>query len=314
MSIASDKIERLKSMGLQINNPDKAERYFDHLGNYGFDIYSEAFQKFEDGVSFENIISLYQADRKLRSLVFDAMCPIEDAILAAVIEYDGYQNIIKKGKRPSIGQLANRLDKLSKEKNDEKNERAKDIANAVGFPSSTILTKWLYSMREIRNICAHHNSLWNHTFPDNIELMLSFKEIFNNNHNKFYAQALIINRFMVQFPDESNWIDKLKEIIDSWPRPIATMGFPKDWWYKIDNKWRLFVVRFDERCKKCSVIIKSTLGRHRFPDDDNKKMLLRDIECPKCHAIIRECEGIREEIDNNDTKLLDTTPLLFLPL
>lgn len=77
---SQDAIRKLTSQGLIINNPVDAQQQIDLLGYHRLRIYflsrrnlNIAGKPFRAGVTFEQIISLYNADRQLRSIVFDAI-------------------------------------------------------------------------------------------------------------------------------------------------------------------------------------------------------------------------------------------------
>lgn len=78
-------IELLKSRKLIINDEDLALNYLSHVGHFRLAGYSLIFQEdkerhlFRLGTKFEDIIEVYEFDRKLRVLLFDALERIEVA-------------------------------------------------------------------------------------------------------------------------------------------------------------------------------------------------------------------------------------------
>lgn len=79
----SQQIDILRSRGMIINNPDRAEFYLKHLNYYRLAGYWLPFEENHDvhrlqkGVRFESVLGLYQFDRELRLLLLDAIERIE---------------------------------------------------------------------------------------------------------------------------------------------------------------------------------------------------------------------------------------------
>lgn len=79
-----DQIKLLKTRGLEINNETKALSYLQEISYYRLSAYflpyMTARDKFEDNITFDQIIKTYSFDRELRLLVFDCIERIEVAI------------------------------------------------------------------------------------------------------------------------------------------------------------------------------------------------------------------------------------------
>jgi abortive infection bacteriophage resistance protein len=85
----TQQIALLKSRGLVIADEAKAERYLNEISYYRLSAYALPFQnakdKFDEGTTFQDVLSLYLFDRELRLLVLDAIERIEIAIRAQMI-------------------------------------------------------------------------------------------------------------------------------------------------------------------------------------------------------------------------------------
>ncbi len=89
----ADQIARLQNRGLIIDNIPDAEHYLKNISFYRLRAYSYPFQDNKDpkhpfivaGVTFEQIIELYNFDRKLRLLIYDAIEKIEIAFRTQII-------------------------------------------------------------------------------------------------------------------------------------------------------------------------------------------------------------------------------------
>lgn len=88
---APELLIRLSLRGLHIRNFQKAKKYLNTIGYYRLSAYFSPFQVshdiFSPGVSFDNILSLYIFDRKLRLLFLDPIQRIEIAVRAFMSNY-----------------------------------------------------------------------------------------------------------------------------------------------------------------------------------------------------------------------------------
>lgn len=84
-----DQIAHLASKHLSIPDPERAGRYLTNIGYYRLKAYAIPFYTpgtkiFRDEVGFDDILSLYIFDRKLRVLLLDALDRIEIAVRSVV--------------------------------------------------------------------------------------------------------------------------------------------------------------------------------------------------------------------------------------
>ena len=96
---APDMVKLLQSKGLVISDEPKAQRYLNTIGYYRLSAYFIPFysQKdtFQSNVSFDDVLSLYIFDRKLRLLTLDPVQRIEVAVRTAIsnhmsLKYDPF--------------------------------------------------------------------------------------------------------------------------------------------------------------------------------------------------------------------------------
>lgn len=85
----AEQVHRLEQRGLLIDDKKLAEQYLHNISYYRLRAYTYPFQNNEEGcehiflrddISFEDIIDLYCFDRRLRSLLFNAIEKIEVAL------------------------------------------------------------------------------------------------------------------------------------------------------------------------------------------------------------------------------------------
>lgn len=79
----------MQTRGLQVNNEERARRYLSQISYYRLSAYFLPYQKEKDkfncGVTFDNILDTYTFDRELRLLVFDCIERIEIAIRTQMV-------------------------------------------------------------------------------------------------------------------------------------------------------------------------------------------------------------------------------------
>lgn len=107
-------------------------------------------------------------------------------------------------------------------------EDQKAISKEFGL-HYTILISWLHALTYLRNMCAHHERLWNRVFTIKPKKAKKFAEHFRDN-TRFYAQAAVINVFLRVIADGSSWQKRLKELLEEYPEiDTKKMGFPEGW-------------------------------------------------------------------------------------
>lgn len=200
---ASELIEFLEAKGLSIPDHSYATHYLSYVGYYRLKIYMKPFQNpdknFQVDATFEQIVEVYEFDRKLRLLCLDAIERIEVSLRAHLINvmslhggphfyYDtnffrnitASENVIELGEEgnhlsisyykkhydppalPPIWCLteASTFGQLSRCYADLLLKHRKEIAKGFGF-SEPLCVSWIRSLVGLRNICAHHGRLWN---------------------------------------------------------------------------------------------------------------------------------------------------------
>lgn len=272
-----EQIELIKSRGLIINNEERLRKYLINISYYHLSAYFKSFQendKFKDGTTFENVINLYQFDKKLRLLLLDVLERIEKSFKCSVIYnpaikhdnshwyldsnlyysqevFDSFieplLNNIKTSKEVSIRHYYSKYAepeyppswvalevltfgecvKLCRQlKRSEQNSFSRQFDIDKKF-----LINWMHSLSVIRNICAHHSRLWN----KNIVLSLKvnhkiYKEFFNSEAPiRLYNYLVVIQIMMCKINPTSDWMEKLKNIINKHQVYLPSMGFPENW-------------------------------------------------------------------------------------
>ena len=212
----AEQIARLKQRGLIFDDESEATSYLFNISYYRLRAYTYPFQ--ENGedcdhnftrkdIHFEDIIALYCFDRRLRSLIFNAIEKIEVAVRTKVVQvyaestgnshwYDdeslyrfGYDDLME-----HIEADVNRSNEdfikhyppmppswmalevvsfttLSRLFQSLKlDNRKEDITEQFGLKKVAILENWLHAISNLRNCCAHHSRVWNRRFMVSVTL------------------------------------------------------------------------------------------------------------------------------------------------
>ncbi len=99
----NQQIDKLRERGCVIENEAYAEETLTYINYFRLSNYFEPFcvskDRYEEGTTFENIMRVYEFDRKLRSILLAALEEVEIALRAAISNYHalkygalGYQN------------------------------------------------------------------------------------------------------------------------------------------------------------------------------------------------------------------------------
>lgn len=105
------------------------------------------------------------------------------------------------------------------------------IAAAYGLDDK-VLESWLRHLTHVRNICAHHNRLWNREFTITPSLPQSKpKQLVTQfvDSRKLYNTLVILLHFMDVISPRHHWRKRLITLMDDHAIPVTDMGFPKDW-------------------------------------------------------------------------------------
>ncbi len=111
-----------------------------------------------------------------------------------------------------------------------KGDLQKPIASAFNMHWS-VLESHLHSLTYIRNLCAHHDVVWNRILTIRPKIMKSNREKWPpHSHNKIFVICGIIRHFLTIIADGSQWPQRLEALIEEHPNvDPRDMGFPADW-------------------------------------------------------------------------------------
>jgi len=274
-----EQINLLKSRGLIVNDEEKAKFFLKHIGYYHLSIYAKAYQnseeQFKNETTFEDIINLYNFDKKLRILILDILERIEmsfKCVLSHEItktRSDNYWYTIDKNNYKDKDKIEDILNELrtSKEIYIEhfyktypksnyppawiffesltfgkciifaRNLDEKERQIIAGFYKlSKASINMLFQLSLLRNACAHHVRVWNRDFTMQVAIYPKYTNAFNGSRkNSLYAYLVVLQIFLIKISPESGWLEKLKDLISEYDIDINKMGFCTDWYNKLKS-------------------------------------------------------------------------------
>jgi abortive infection bacteriophage resistance protein len=104
----------------------------------------------------------------------------------------------------------------------------KAIAEAFGFPPQRLVS-WFHGLTHLRNLCAHHERIWNRVFRVSPSVPKEEKD-YVPEPKKFYVQALVIQSLLFRISEETHWGARLADLMAEHPGiSPGEMGFPLQW-------------------------------------------------------------------------------------
>jgi len=103
------------------------------------------------------------------------------------------------------------------------------VAECFGYDEK-VLASWFRSLNLLRNMCAHHNRLWN--APMNVDQPMAARRLLPelSRTDLFYARAVVLGELMRVIDPLSDWRRRLRSLVDRYPGiPLGVMGFPAGW-------------------------------------------------------------------------------------
>lgn len=269
----ADLLAHLKARGLHVASDQEATEALERISYYRLLIYCRALQDkdtkcFMAGTTFNDVLDLYNFDRRLRLLCLDAIERIEVALRAAINDSicvavgahfyldranfnssEGYRDFMQRAMRPRYLGVQHYQEKyvepglppfwvvaegitfgdLSRLYSWLISTHQKTIAKYFNGYDNERLGSWFKALNYLRNVCAHHNRLWNfYMLVDRPQESKALPDLVNN--HKFYARAVLLVALLAKVEPGNGWRDRLIKLIDEYPRiPTDQMGFPEKW-------------------------------------------------------------------------------------
>lgn len=115
-----------------------------------------------------------------------------------------------------------------------------DIARKYNIPDQSLLTSWMRTLNQVRNICAHHCRIWNRPITAQPK-MPRLKQIPELDHlytdklgrSRLYVAAALIQFFLKTINPTSSWGERLKTHFQTFPTGpginAGQTGFHPSW-------------------------------------------------------------------------------------
>ena len=126
----------------------------------------------------------------------------------------------------TFGTVSNLYENLNK------SDQSRIAAHFKLHPS--VLASWMHVLSNLRNVCAHHEVLWNRKFPIKPKIAKDFTKLMGDNR-KLYSQLIIARYLLSCISENSSWAKRLKGLVElegshlKRVKVAETMGFPSEW-------------------------------------------------------------------------------------
>ncbi|MCJ2054982.1 Abi family protein [Methylobacterium sp. J-048] len=276
-------LDLLRQRGLEISDVGKAKHFLQFVGYYRLSGYYRYYtdpadpkrERFVPGISFEQLVEIYNFDRRLRALFTRAFERVEVAVKATLSDagaqahgpfwlcepsnFDrGSHRLITEvldgcvGDRNHphqhmfINQFMNKYSQpyppswmmteimsfgsISKIYKFSKGHIRQAVSSKFDLQHD-VMESWLHSLSFARNVCAHHNRIWNRAFtikPKIPRIYSSHWPTFG--HDKLFVICGMTWHLTKLIDNSSPWASRLEQLIDRRPGvPLKAMGFPDNW-------------------------------------------------------------------------------------
>jgi abortive infection bacteriophage resistance protein len=116
------------------------------------------------------------------------------------------------------------------------NNVKKQLFRSFGLKNIKQIEGVLHTLTPIRNVCAHHNRLWNRLFKLSfqdlhfLQSSMQPKNSTNREDRKLYNTLVVLSHIVSKVAPRSKWQQRLYDLLDSQPSGrLVSMGFPSDW-------------------------------------------------------------------------------------
>lgn len=109
-----------------------------------------------------------------------------------------------------------------------------EVAKAFGV-SERVLQSWLWSLNEVRNVCAHHGRLWNREIGNKPMIPLrkhhpAWHDPVAIGNERVFGVLTICADALGRFAPGTSWPRRVRDLVESQTvAPMRNMGFPDRW-------------------------------------------------------------------------------------
>lgn len=96
-----------------------------------------------------------------------------------------------------------------------------------------VFRTWLWTMNEVRNVCAHHSRLWNRTLGNKPMLPKEASDWdapVKVRNDRLFVVLTMIRICLRTLSPQSTWAQRLEALLNTYPKiPKTHMGMPSNW-------------------------------------------------------------------------------------
>ncbi len=109
----------------------------------------------------------------------------------------------------------------------------KPVASQLDL-SHSVLRTWLWSLNEVRNVCAHHSRLWNRAVGNKpVVPTKSHHPAWHDppvDSSRVYGILCVCSHSLSRISPGSTWPRRVRHLLEAYPGiPKKNMGFPEGW-------------------------------------------------------------------------------------
>ena len=232
---------------------------------------------FQDGVTFASVVERYDFDQRLRNLLLDACDHIEVSLRTQWVHNVAYASevgrfahldarLFTRHHGDNLNKLQQDYEEYSRGKypygfadcpiwaaaevmsfgqfsrwyEDSQRQIRRAIARHYGIDEK-ILTSVLRHLVRVRNVCAHHERLWDRDLQSTFKIPRRLGEdrkasrFFNQQgSHKIYNMLVMVAYLMERINPLAGWQQRLTALLDEYDHlPRSSMGMPSDWQAKL---------------------------------------------------------------------------------
>jgi len=267
-------LEKLRGRGLNINDEASAKTALTFIGYYRLSGYFIPYYKhtddripeliepkeFKENIYFQNILDLYDFDRKIRLIILEQIQRVEIGLRTCLSEhmskkygchwfmnltifdneydYEGFFNQISSAKETFIQHYKEKYSHpkyppswmitetlsfgaWSKMYTDLLKEDKKAIAEYFNVKSVDVMQSWFRTLSHLRNLAAHHNRIWNRRFTAfNPKRINSYYEHMENS-STLYTRLVVLKYLSDQVTASDDLKTKLLNLMENPPISVS---------------------------------------------------------------------------------------------
>src|SRR5690606_20392215 len=266
-----EQIEIFKRRGLVVSDADFAIRTLQRISYYRLSAYTLSLKKsdqFYPNTTFENVVALYEFDRRFRYLIMEMVEQVEIAFRTHISYYIAHtygplghldqeqfnnhdafltelEKEILRSKEIFIKHHIERYDgkipvwvaievlsfgALSKLYSNMKNNDQNHIARSNYRAPAKYLVSWLKCLSHIRNICAHYGRLYNRRLTSKPRLDSKSKQL-GIDQGMIFSHLYILKDLIFDRGKWTDFVTRLEALLTEYKEIVELdrIGFPEDW-------------------------------------------------------------------------------------